>query len=227
MAQDPWADSSEIKASFYPPNLRAIEGMYFEDVEKVVMADGIALYGVPRTAIAEALIRADSAAKRREILGSRWKAISADCRVAVLACESDAVAPYVPCAVAALDALDGGDTAAAQALVGSLIDSLLTAYLAWTGPTSHRTAKARGRPPPMKSSPSVSSSRSRLCGWRISSSGWRTATAFPRLSAANARHRDLVARRHAAMSRPRRRGRPRTVRSIRALVLRLVAENPS
>lgn len=174
----------KLEASFYPPNLRAIEGMYFEDVEKVVMADGIALYGVPRTAIAEALIRADSAAKRREIVGSRWKAISADCRVAVLACQSDPIAPYVPFAVAALDALDGGDTAAAQALVGSLIDSLLTAYLAWTGPTSHRTAKARGRPPPMKSSPSVSSSRSRLCGWRISSSGWRTATAFPRLSAA-------------------------------------------
>jgi transposase InsO family protein len=40
-------------------------------------------------------------------------------------------------------------------------------------------------------------------------------------------HRDLQARRHAAMSRPRRRGRPPTVRSIRALVLRLVRENPS
>jgi putative transposase len=40
-------------------------------------------------------------------------------------------------------------------------------------------------------------------------------------------HRDLLARRHAAMSRPRRRGRPRTVRPVRALVLRLVAENPS
>jgi putative transposase len=40
-------------------------------------------------------------------------------------------------------------------------------------------------------------------------------------------HRDLLARRHATASRPRRRGRPRTVRSIRALVLRLVAENPS
>ncbi|MEV6638220.1 integrase core domain-containing protein [Actinoplanes sp. NPDC051470] len=40
-------------------------------------------------------------------------------------------------------------------------------------------------------------------------------------------HRDLHARRHAAASRPRRRGRPPTVRSIRALVLRLVAENPS
>src|SRR4051812_37026965 len=40
-------------------------------------------------------------------------------------------------------------------------------------------------------------------------------------------HRDLPARRHAAASRPRRRGRPRTVRSVRALVLRLVRENPS
>jgi hypothetical protein len=40
-------------------------------------------------------------------------------------------------------------------------------------------------------------------------------------------HRDLVARRHAAVSRPRRRGRPRTVRSIRTLILRLVAENPA
>ena len=40
-------------------------------------------------------------------------------------------------------------------------------------------------------------------------------------------HRDLIARRHARASQPRRRGRPRTVRSIRTLVLRLVAENPS
>jgi putative transposase len=40
-------------------------------------------------------------------------------------------------------------------------------------------------------------------------------------------HRDLYACRHAKASRPRRRGRPRTISSIRALVLRLVAENPS
>jgi transposase InsO family protein len=40
-------------------------------------------------------------------------------------------------------------------------------------------------------------------------------------------HRDLVARRHAAASRPKRSGRPRTVHSIRALVLRLTRENPS
>jgi transposase len=38
-------------------------------------------------------------------------------------------------------------------------------------------------------------------------------------------HRDLLSRRHAAASRPKRRGRPRTLRSIRALVLRLAREN--
>jgi putative transposase len=39
-------------------------------------------------------------------------------------------------------------------------------------------------------------------------------------------HRDMLARRHARPSRPRRLGRPRTVRSIRVPVLRLVRENP-
>jgi hypothetical protein len=40
-------------------------------------------------------------------------------------------------------------------------------------------------------------------------------------------HRDLIADRHAARSKPKRPGRPPTVRSIRVLVLRPVWENPS
>ncbi|MEU5849745.1 hypothetical protein [Saccharopolyspora shandongensis] len=40
-------------------------------------------------------------------------------------------------------------------------------------------------------------------------------------------HRDLVARRHAAQSRSKRGGRPRTIHSVRALVLRLASENPN
>ena len=40
-------------------------------------------------------------------------------------------------------------------------------------------------------------------------------------------HRNLLRRRHAAASAPRGRGRPRTVRSVRLLVLRLARENAS
>jgi len=40
-------------------------------------------------------------------------------------------------------------------------------------------------------------------------------------------HRDLMRQRHAKTCRPKRTGRPRTVASIRRLVLRLVRENPS
>ncbi|MFJ6357253.1 hypothetical protein [Pseudarthrobacter oxydans] len=119
---------ASMRAAFYPPNLRSIEGLEFEEVEKVVMADGIPLYGLPRTSIAEALIQTDGARGRREILGRRWKPISADCRAAIGTCGSDAVAAYVPFAVAALDALDAGHTEAAQTLAGTLIDAILTSY---------------------------------------------------------------------------------------------------
>ncbi|MBO3751980.1 helix-turn-helix domain-containing protein [Streptosporangiaceae bacterium NEAU-GS5] len=40
-------------------------------------------------------------------------------------------------------------------------------------------------------------------------------------------HRDLIKQRHARTCRPKRPGRPPTVRSIRVLILRLVKENPS
>ena len=40
-------------------------------------------------------------------------------------------------------------------------------------------------------------------------------------------HRDLIAARHARLSRPNRAGRPPTIRSVRAVVLRLAPENSS
>jgi hypothetical protein len=119
---------ASMHAAFYPPNLRTIEGLKLEEVEQVVMVDGIPLYGIPRTPTAEALIRADGASKRRDIIGRRWKTILADCRDAVEGCASEAVASYKPFAMAAIDALGAGHTEAAQALAGSLVDAILSSY---------------------------------------------------------------------------------------------------
>ncbi|MEJ5943849.1 hypothetical protein WDZ17_00885 [Pseudokineococcus basanitobsidens] len=117
-----------LRGGFYPPNLRAIDDLDFKDVQSVVMIDGIALYGLPRSTTAEVLIRAGSRSKRRNILGRRWKTIIGDCREVVRGCSSEVVAPYVPFALAAVDALDAGHTAAAQALAGSLVDTVVSNY---------------------------------------------------------------------------------------------------
>ena len=79
---------ASFKFNIYPANLRDIEGLRIEEVEAVVMLDGIALYGVPRRDIAEKLIRAESTAARRDILGRSGRAILADCRAALEACSS-------------------------------------------------------------------------------------------------------------------------------------------
>jgi len=127
--KDVLPDLVQLRAAFWPSNLREIEGLSLEDVEAVVLLDGIGLYGVPRQATAQALIAADSVGKRREILGLRWRSIADDCRQAIVGCESTALATYTSTAIAAIDALEAGHTRAAQALLGSLIDSILIAYL--------------------------------------------------------------------------------------------------
>ena len=117
-----------LKASIYPSNLRGISGLRLEEVEQVVMVDGIALYSVPRPSIAEALVRAKGATKRREILGRRSQAISADCRAGLNGCKSDTVAPYVRHTLAALNAFDDGHVEAAQALAASVLDAVVNSY---------------------------------------------------------------------------------------------------
>ncbi|MFD7408426.1 integrase core domain-containing protein [Streptomyces sp. NPDC059866] len=62
---------------------------------------------------------------------------------------------------------------------------------------------------------------------RLPSQVLRRTRLVVRLDTVLRRHRNLVARRHAARSRPKRPGRPRAVRSIRLLVLRLARVNPN
>ena len=122
-------DMERIRRGFYPSNLHGIGGLTFELVEEVVMVDGIALYGVPRTSVAEALLHADGAAKRRDILGRRWKQISADCRDFAESIAEGDLRNFGLSVIASLDALDVGNNAAAQALAATVVDSVLRRHV--------------------------------------------------------------------------------------------------
>lgn len=61
---------------------------------------------------------------------------------------------------------------------------------------------------------------------RLRPEAWRRMRLLVRPDTVLRWHRDLISERHAARSKPKRRGRPPTVRSIRVLVLRVVRENP-
>lgn len=116
---------ARIRPTFYPKNLRDIDGISLELIEEVVMVDGISLYGVPGSDVAEALLFADDAAQRRAILGRRWKAISMDCREFAETVVDGPLRNHAALLIPALDALDDGNHAAAQALGATVVDSIL------------------------------------------------------------------------------------------------------
>lgn len=119
---------STMRSAFYPDNLCDIPRLMLADVRVVILDDGIALYGIPRREIAEALVRAEDAAARRTILEDRWRDISTDCREIIEACTSEEATLRTPFALKVLDALDAGHIEAAQSLAASLLDTVVNAY---------------------------------------------------------------------------------------------------
>lgn len=117
-----------LDLNIYPDNLAEIDELMIREVRPVVMLDGIALYGIPRPSVAEAIIRADDTASRRRIIGSRWKAIVVDCRAALKDCDAKSLKQEIGHTLAAIDALEDGHPQAAQALLGTVIDTLVTSY---------------------------------------------------------------------------------------------------
>lgn len=111
-----------------PPNLREIDTATLGEIERVVIADGIPLYGVPSRTIAEALIQADDTVARRQILEKEWESISQHCRSVIDECYTDSVASYRSYATVALNSLDAGFVEAAQAMAATLIDAITNSY---------------------------------------------------------------------------------------------------
>lgn len=119
-----------LRSTFYPPNLLAIEERFdFTTIEQIVLEDGIALYGVPRSSIAKALVRAEGTAARFAVIDSEWRAVVDDCRALLDGCANNHVSEWVVAGYAAIEALVEGHEIAAQALVGSITDTVVTSYM--------------------------------------------------------------------------------------------------
>ncbi|MCF8610202.1 hypothetical protein L5G28_08525 [Gordonia sp. HY285] len=115
-----------LRRALFPPNLRSLEDQDMSVVDDIVLNEGIAMYGVPRTEIVVALVRAVDVESRRAVIDDRRDDILDDCRAATGRFGTEAGRPYARHLLAAIDAIASGHAEAGQALVGSIIDAALT-----------------------------------------------------------------------------------------------------
>ncbi|MFD0367684.1 hypothetical protein [Streptomyces sp. NPDC127114] len=114
----------DIINRLYPENLRH-DIPDPDDLEKLLVEEGIPLMWVPGPQTVRALLDATDAIARRRIIGRRWKGIASDCEAVLEEVEHRDVQDARSFALEAARALRAGHASAAQALSANLLDSLL------------------------------------------------------------------------------------------------------
>ncbi|MGW5069739.1 hypothetical protein ACWEQJ_27170 [Streptomyces cyaneofuscatus] len=115
---------ADIISKLYPENLREARPK-LEDLEKLLVEEGIPLMWVPGPQTVRVLLDAPDAAARRRIIGRRWKGIVNDCEAVLEEVSHPAVQGACGFALDVVHALRAGHTSAAQALAANLLDSVL------------------------------------------------------------------------------------------------------
>ncbi|MEU3603667.1 hypothetical protein ABZ714_33920 [Streptomyces sp. NPDC006798] len=119
-----FASLGDITKGFYPENLRDVTpGL--DDLETLLVDEGIPLMWVPGPPTVRALLEAPDAATRRRIIGRRWKGVVNDCETVLEEVHHPAVEDARSFALDVVHALRAGHTSAAQALAANLLDSIL------------------------------------------------------------------------------------------------------
>lgn len=117
----------KIAARAYPSNWRLGDGLvsFPDNLEEILIEEGIPLAWVPPTEVLEKLFAAESPGDRRKVLSSNWKAIVAECQAVLGTVEEKQLAIYVEFATEAAEALAEGKWKASQALSANILDSFL------------------------------------------------------------------------------------------------------
>lgn len=124
-----------------PPNWRGVHAL--DQMETLLLDEGLALAWVPPTDILNALLEASSQQERRRILGRRWKRIVAACREAIEAVSEEDVVQYRGFALNVINMLIDGHPEGAQALAANLLDTMLRETL--DGPSRQQVTKQHNR----------------------------------------------------------------------------------
>lgn len=117
----------DVTARIYPENLRELRPP-LEDLETLLVDEGIPLMWVPGAKIVEALLAESDASGRRRLMRERWKGIVADCESVVRTVDHPDLLDAQLFALDCVRALRDGHSSAAQALATNLLDSLMNQH---------------------------------------------------------------------------------------------------
>jgi len=117
----------KIAARAYPANWQVGDGLvgFPDNLEEILIEEGIPLAWVPPTQVLEKLFAAETPGDRRKVLSSNWKSIVDECAVVLNSVEEQKLAVYVEFALEAAEALAEGKWKASQALSTNILDSFL------------------------------------------------------------------------------------------------------
>ncbi|MER5632294.1 hypothetical protein [Streptomyces nitrosporeus] len=123
-----FASMAETARGIYPKNLRELTpGL--DEMEKLLVDEGIPLMWVPGPSTVQALLDAPDAAARRRLIGQRWRGITNDCESVLGAVKHPSLQAARSFALDVVSALRDGHASAAQALAANLLDSILQRHL--------------------------------------------------------------------------------------------------
>lgn len=132
---------SRILDGILPPNWRGVRGL--DQIETLLLDEGLALAWVPPADILNALLSASSKQERRRILGRRWKRVVAACRESIESASADDFAKYRGFALNVVKMLEDGHPEGAQALAANLLDTMLRETL--DGPSRQQVTNQHNR----------------------------------------------------------------------------------
>jgi hypothetical protein len=117
-----------LSVEWFPPNLDAALPIC-EQLEVVLVDEGIPLAWVPCSDTIRAVSNAATAAERRRIIGRRWRGIAADCASVIAEVDHTELRDSRGFAIDCVRALQNGHSNAAQALAANLLDSLMQRHM--------------------------------------------------------------------------------------------------